>query len=549
MPSLVPVDFDPFASQPGQPAGGPTLEPVNYDPFNGSAPAPAEPAKAEDISWGDVPLTAASNVLPSAARFGSDLLHAVIHPIDTVTNLGRVGLGAAEKLIPGEQGHEQYANAVGQFFADRYGGVDNLKHTMATDPVGFLADVSTVLTGGSMAAARAPGMAGRVAEVAGKVANAVDPVAGAVNATKTAGRTVGNVASSIAGVTTGAGTLPFKEAVRAGFEGGEAAKTFRENMRGDVPMTDVIDDAKRGLAAIKTDREAAYNAGMTGVRADDAVLSFGNIDKAMAAVRKVGEFQGKKSGLIVSLEPSAKNTMREIDDVLTTWRDLPAEDFHTASGFDALKQRLGDIVDSTAPGTRAQKVATQAYNIVKNQIVAQAPEYAKTMKSYAEASDLIRNIEKTLSIKPTATVDTQLRKLQSVMRDGVNTNYGQRTTLVKMLQDAGAENILRKLAGQALKDLAPRGVARWVATGVRDLPALGLIALNPQLWPVAIGTLLSNSPRAMGELAYYMGRVPGAVSRAPVVKEAVNAASKVPAKVPLRAAYELRGGDRETARP
>jgi hypothetical protein len=80
--------------------------------------------------------------------------------------------------------------------------------------------------------------------------------------------------------------------------------------------------------------------------------------------------------------------------------------------LDALKRRICDIVDNTERGSPAQKVATQVYNVVKDQIVKQAPEYAKTMADYEKASNLIREMEKTLSLNPKASVDTTLRKLQ-----------------------------------------------------------------------------------------------------------------------------------------
>jgi hypothetical protein len=49
------------------------------------------------------------------------------------------------------------------------------------------------------------------------------------------------------------------------------------------------------------------------------------------------------------------------------------------------------------------------------------------------------------------------------MRDNVNTNYGTRADLVKLLQDSGAKNLLTKIAGQSLKSFEPRGLARVTA--------------------------------------------------------------------------------------
>src|SRR5690242_19383074 len=129
------------------------------------------PAGAPEDSWSDLP----GNLLPSAGRFvtnaavgvygaarsgfknarvfyeptpenlqaaASDpfaqgLAHAVAHPIDT-------------------------AKAAGGYVMDRYGGLDKAKHTVITDPIGALADASTVLSAGGTLAENAPGMLGKV---------------------------------------------------------------------------------------------------------------------------------------------------------------------------------------------------------------------------------------------------------------------------------------------------------------------------------------------------------------------------------------------------
>jgi hypothetical protein len=134
------------------------------------------------IAWGDVPGMAMKNIGPSAKQFGSDIVQPFLHPVETAKSLGNLGLGIIQKVIPGEQEAEKYADAVGQFFADRYGGEEELKRTLATDPVGFLADVSTVLTGGGALAAKLPGMAGKVGQIAGTAGRAIDPLTQAIKA-------------------------------------------------------------------------------------------------------------------------------------------------------------------------------------------------------------------------------------------------------------------------------------------------------------------------------------------------------------------------------
>lgn len=487
-------------------------------------------ANPKNIALGDVGGEAAKNLLPSAKQFGADMLGIVTDPIGTAKNIGNVMVGVAEKAIPGEQSHEVYADAVGGYFADRYGGWENLKRTMATDPVGFLADASTILSGGSTLAARAPGVAGTVGRVAGTAGRAIDPINAVMKAPGAVAKGVGKVAGGVTGLTTGVGGKAVGTAARAGFEGGEAAKTFRDNMRGAAPMDDVIAKAKEGVQAIKAERQKAYTAGMGDLSKDSTVLDFTKIDDALNKTLLSRVFEGKKSGVRVTLEPSATEAAGEVAKVLDDWRKYPPEDFHTPEGFDALKQRIGDIVKAQKPGSSAERIATAAYNVVKDQVTKQAPGYAKTMKGYAEASDLIKEIEGTLSLGRKARVDTSLRKLQSVMRDNVNTNYGQRVKLVEMLEQNGATHLMEALAGQAMKSMEPRGMARVVAalTGGGGVAA-ALAMFSPQVLIAAIGSLATQSPRLVGEAAYATGKA---------AKGVRNVAK--PLKPALRAGYETR---------
>lgn len=127
----------------------------------------------------------AGNVGSSAKQYGKDMLDAALSPIDTAKNmigLGRsainkAGMSAAEAItgkeapsnMPGRD--TRAAEAVGEFYKDRYGGMDEFKTTLMDDPVGVLADASSVLTGGAGLAARVPGLAkaAKVAQTAGRV--------------------------------------------------------------------------------------------------------------------------------------------------------------------------------------------------------------------------------------------------------------------------------------------------------------------------------------------------------------------------------------------
>ena len=109
--------------------------------------SPDEPLDNESMSWGQVGAKAISNIPQSGYDYLSNIYQAIRHPLQTAETLDELALGTVEKLIPGVQKDEKTVDAFGQFLKDRYGGIDNLKTTIANDPIGFLADASIVLTG------------------------------------------------------------------------------------------------------------------------------------------------------------------------------------------------------------------------------------------------------------------------------------------------------------------------------------------------------------------------------------------------------------------
>jgi len=141
------------------------------------------------------------NVPASAARFAGDIFNAVSHPFKTAGALADTVIGGGANAIEtiagiaGVQNPEQIfdlesekvANAVGDFFVERYGDKDKIKETIRTDPVGFAADLAGMLSiaGGALKGAgfvargaEATGRAGvlsKIGTVAAKAGELVDP--------------------------------------------------------------------------------------------------------------------------------------------------------------------------------------------------------------------------------------------------------------------------------------------------------------------------------------------------------------------------------------
>ena len=128
------------------------------------------------------------NIPSSAQRFAKGLYEAATSPVETAKSILDIGAGALQKALPQKvvdfinqfdanpeatQRAVQAANAAGAFYKDRYGSVEQLKNTIATDPVGAAAVLSRLLSGGATALG---GVAPRTAGVIGKAARVVDPL-------------------------------------------------------------------------------------------------------------------------------------------------------------------------------------------------------------------------------------------------------------------------------------------------------------------------------------------------------------------------------------
>ena len=464
--------------------------------FSGRQVANVSRTSFAEMGAADIAGQAIRNVPSSGARMIGDIVQAITSPVQTTKAILDVGAGALQNILPerlvqaiGEdRPSREVASQVGQFYKQRYGSEEGFKKAVATDPVGVMADLSTILAGGSMAAPRAAAAPLKAASVA------VDPLALAARGAEKVVSATGRVAAPTLGMTTGAGSEAISQAFKAGAEGGERARLFTENLRGQAPITDVLDAARANLQQMNSAKQAEYRSNMAAIKTDKTVLDFAGIDKSLQDAFGKVSFKGQVKN------ESAANKLSQAQQKIDDWKNLDPAQFHTPEGLDALKQQVGDILE-TIPFEQktARSVVGDVYNSIKTEINKQAPTYAKTMKSYSDATEQIKEIERALSVGKKASADTALRKLQSIMRNNVNTNYGQRTALAQQLEQAGGRQFIPGLAGQALSEISPRGLQRASA-----LPTAFLAGTTGGI-PAAAASLVASSPRAMGELAYGTG--------------------------------------------
>ena len=158
-------------------------------------------------NWEDVPMGAdpvdvgvgvLKNAIPSTARLAVGLYDAVRHASDTagaVVDLAGGVISKLDGLAPRKQDPETKAkdeatlNAFTQHYANKYGSIDKITHTLANDPAEFLADLSAVTTPAGLLA-KGTGTVAKVAAGVRNAGNAIDPFQVAGRAVRGAYRSV-----------------------------------------------------------------------------------------------------------------------------------------------------------------------------------------------------------------------------------------------------------------------------------------------------------------------------------------------------------------------
>jgi len=469
---------------------------------------------AKGIPLSEVPRMALQNAPASARQFVGGMVDMVVHPVETIQGAQRtVGdladrwlnlpaanawladRGLATKRDPAEvQASAERGEAVTGLLKDRWGGWENIKRTLATDPVGAAADASMILTGGGGALARAPGILGRTGRAVAATGRALDPVVATGKVAKGALAT----ASLPVGLLTGTGPQTLIEAYKAGSTGGERGRIFRGNMRGKIPQTDVVDEARGAIQNISDARNARYVQKMTDVKASQKIVDVSPI---------ITEFNNqvaslKQGGFVVS--PDGIKALDKVAGVII--ERLKTPDGRSPAAMDALKRRIDDMMPPiTEANKNVVRVLTAMRNKVKSEIIRQVPEYKEIMANYEASKAAQTEIERSLSLGKKNTKDTALRNLQSITRNNANTNYGSRLSSAEILAREGARELFPALAGQSLSSIYPRDLAKTVVTAatVGGAPAA---LLNPAAAATAIPAILLSSPRFSGELAHKLGQ-------------------------------------------
>ena len=489
----------PYEKRPsGGMSGAAPVAPATPTPGGVRPPAQEEPqfSIGPDVKFergplgaADVAMGAATSFIPSAVEFGKSLVHPIMHPIETGQAIGALGKGLYSKAagaFGAEQDPTQKAEteapveALKKHFVDRYGSVESAKRTFATDPVGFLADVSTPLTLGGSFAARAPGVIGKVGQITQKAGSVIDPV----SATASAAAAIPKVTAIPAFWKSGTSFRSMSDAAKAG---ADLNPTFWQHMTGQGTPQDVVKAVQDGVSQIQKQASAEYLAGMDAIKAAKP-LDYTNVLNTLDAQKGRAYTAGG-----IQKNEAAAAAIKEMDNKIAEFyfqKQHPTA--HTITDFDELKKALDDIAFRYKGEPVAHGAITNVRKAVYNTIADADPRYAQIMENYSQTADLVKELSKDLLGPNSNTVATRMRK---ILKDQDKATKG------RLLEELAKINpdIPYMIAGQELSQLFPQGI-RGALTSAGAIYGAG---------PLGAMTVPLMSPRVGGGMQYGLGAVTG----------------------------------------
>ena len=466
------------------------------------------------------------NLGPSAGRVLGDFYQVLRHPVQTAGAVWTLGRGLVELAIPGEgenPGNEEMAREVGRYFMEKYGSMEAVQQSFRDSPTEVAADLAMLVGGGAGLLAKTSGKVGSIASRVANAAQKADVANLAVAGTRKVAQALpnlpasaGRIASQSAGVLPGTGDIGIRAGVQVGREVAETGSRagiddFLRAMNseaGGLVDADIVQKALDALTDIRTNRTASYQTDMGKFKLKEIDV---DTQRVFDKLDELEKSTATSAGGIPEPKFSAK--LQRIEEM----REL-AEDFITqkggvkASDMDELKKMFGDMWSNPGDKTgsnRANRAVQDMQDVVRDMVLEKVPDYADTMAAYSATDDLIKSLERNLSMTRNATEQQTLRRLLGALRDGVNTNMGG---AIKQVEKLGDPSLMPLLAGTQFRNVVPTGMARFMrpGTALGAGGAAGLFTGSPLVGAGAAGlTALASSPRVVGRGSVLAGQALG----------------------------------------
>ncbi|HEY6019659.1 MAG TPA: hypothetical protein VIY48_07090 [Candidatus Paceibacterota bacterium] len=503
----------------------------SYNPGQGSDTSGQDQQQPDQMNhdWSEL----WGNIGPSAVNTAEGIYNTIRHPVDTASAIAQ-NPGAAVQSVA-----EPFVHP---------------RNSMITDPVGSalaysgLADVAGLGAKAASGIGKA-GMSAKAASALSKASEISDlPFQAAKLAAKTPQAT-GTLFTKLTGTTTASGAAPavMREAGQVGGTAGEKAGAA---IGGKMDTEDLHKMVAKGIEQVNTKALNELNAKYAPLRADKTIWG-GVSARLQDALDQVKPIAYSKSG-----EPKTALAGKVYDEIagkIQDWIDPPnrlditkalrasptgglaakivgpewvskvggnpsfmtTRDFlgrwkqrHSFQNMDDLKRIVEDVyqgyknegkVDPMAGRISASVVDNIKSIIHDNTVGKYGNAYLEGQAGFGKLKGLVNQFKKTFGV----TEDTQSRRVISINRDNMFTNYGHRVKLLqKMIQHAPAmEGLQHAAAGMSLRGTIPRNlISGGIGVGISALSSGAVVN------PMALAWIALHVPRFVGQTAYRMGQ-------------------------------------------
>lgn len=450
--------------------------------------------------------TTARNVIPSGKKLINDTIQIFKDPIGVADSIEDLATGivlnmtGADGKIYDRNGNvigddtvgkrkQEVANAVGTYFKERYGGVDNVKESFKNDPVGVVADISILFSGGAMLAPKG----GAMANIATKGATVTDPISATIALGQGVKNTSQKIATGFFDKTTGTGGMistsyGIGKLDNATEVNRQKKKDFTDARKGRLDAETLVNDAILALQETNKKMKEVYAKDKKSLNLADHNIMPSEVGQRLLDIIKNND----------DFSDLALASVEKIKKKVLAWQADKTK--HNLHGLDALKR---SITNEMPKGINLQTTdQANPYKLMKGAIIdiinKKAPDYVPVMNAYQDANDLQRMLSKELSFKPSdPNYNAILTKLSQTMKQNTNTNtFSGKADALKTLDSMTGANLTEKVAGLSANPFLP--------TGLTGMGGTFSSFYNPMRGLAMLG---GGSPRGISALAQGAGVV------------------------------------------
>jgi len=346
----------------------------------------------------------------------------------------------------------------------------------------------------------------RGAEYGAAIGGALPP---AWQVTKDTVKGAGKLLAELVGKTSGAGAKSVERAYDAGIRN---SQVFKDAMRGNSSVYDVVDDVDNAVKTLERNASAKYKS-MLPENSATLKLSDTQFENALKTATD------SISGVTAGVDDTAANAINKVHKLA---QNIKANGGLTFDNALEAKKAIDGIIEplSRAGEKNAVRLLTPIKNALNETMEKAIPEYGGARAAFRADTRLIDSIKSALTSKdPT----TELRKLQGITRQSVAAAQGGKQELGKLLDKISNGRILDAVAGGQVVEKMPRDALR--------LAGVGAIGAGAVAHPTTLLALPATSPRLVGETAYALGQVAGLAGNK--LQPVINALGKHANKVPV----------------